>query len=152
MSKPSRKCIDCGAIGRQKGRKRCRSCFAKWMKTKIPHPNSLIALKEGRKKAKPNLGKFRENSSNWKGGRVKGSRGYILIRKSEHPNAIHGYVPEHRLIMEKFLGRYLESWEMVHHRNGIRDDNQLDNLEIVIRKAHFGKVRCPKCLYEFLIK
>ena len=83
----------------------------------------------------------------WKGGRCKNSNGYILIRQG-----VKEYIFEHRLVMEKHLGRKLETWEIVHHKNGVRDDNRIENLEVVFRKTHFGKVRCPKCLYEFLIK
>lgn len=87
-----------------------------------------------------------------RGGRIEDSCGYIQIRSPLHPDSQNGYVREHRLVMEKFLGRRLESWEFVHHKNGNRKDNRLENLEVLVNKKHFGLIRCPKCLYEFLIK
>ena len=74
-------------------------------------------------------------SYNWKGGRiVEGSTGYILLWKPEHPNAKVGrrrsYVYEHRYVMSEHLGRPLESFEFVHHRNGIKDDNRIANLRL----------------------
>jgi len=77
------------------------------------------------------------NKHNWKGGKISDGQGYIDIYFPIHPNAnFHGYVAEHRLVMEKKLGRYLKSTEFVHHLNGIRDDNRPENLCVVNKYSH----------------
>jgi len=64
-------------------------------------------------------------------GKKKTAHGYIMILKKSHPHADHqGYVYEHRLIMEKIRGRYLKPEEIVHHKNGIPDDNRPENLRL----------------------
>lgn len=74
---------------------------------------------------------------NWKGGRIITLRGYIKIKSPNHPYANNlGYVPEHRLIMEKYIKRFLLPTEFVHHKNGITNDNRLENLEIISRSEH----------------
>ena len=98
-------------------------------------------------------GRFRENHPSWKGGKYITSQGYIRIYKPEWQSSDNkGYVFEHRYVIERYLGRYLEPWEVIHHKNGIKDDNRIENLEIVIRKKHYGNVRCPYCSKEFLIQ
>ena len=81
---------------------------------------------------------------NWQGGRRKvGDYWYIL--KPNHPfTTKQGYVCEHRLIVEKQIGRYLHRWEVCHHINKIKDDNRPENLmafkkDGVHRKFEFGK-------------
>ena len=66
----------------------------------------------------------------WKGGRRMSWNGYVLIFSPNHPNAVNKCVREHRLVMEKYLGRYLEKYEKVHHINKIKTDNRIENLEL----------------------
>ncbi len=71
-----------------------------------------------------------KNANNWKGGRMKHGDGYILLYRPNHPFCdSHSYVFEHRLVMEKKLGRYLKPCERSHHRNQIKDDNRPKNLK-----------------------
>ena len=63
--------------------------------------------------------------------------GYIYVLKPNHPNPTQGkYVKRSRLVMEKKLDRILESHEYIHHLNGIRDDDRLENLKIVTLSQH----------------
>ncbi len=69
------------------------------------------------------------SNPNWNNGRTQTNAGYIYIHKPNHPLAnISGYVFEHRLAMEDMIGRYLRPEEVVHHINGIVDDNRKGNL------------------------
>ncbi len=77
------------------------------------------------------------NHPNWKGGRRRNQEGYISIYSPSHPcKGPLQQVYEHRLVMEKNIGRYLGSEEVVHHKNGIKDDNRIENLELVSISAH----------------
>ena len=77
-----------------------------------------------------------ENSKSWKGGRTY-HQGYVRKNVGEyHPFMKDNYVMEHRLVVEKSLGRYLHPWETVHHINGIRDDNRLENLQLLPSREH----------------
>ena len=77
-----------------------------------------------------------KNHWNWQGGRSS-CNGYVLIYSPNHQDANpQGYVREHRLVMAESLGRELEKTEIIHHINGIRDDNRAENLVIEDRKSH----------------
>ena len=79
-------------------------------------------------------GKF---NNKWKGGKTK-RQGYVYIldeRKNEKAG-ISRYTAEHTLVAEEKYGRKVDKNELVHHLNGVRDDNRPENLIIINRKGH----------------
>lgn len=114
-----------------------------------------------------NIGKASKNrimpkgelSSGWKGGRYTTKRdGYVYIYAPENINAIKGgkggggYVLEHRLVMEKKLGRFLLKGEDVHHINGNKQDNRIKNLMLVTHNKHYKEHGCPNCGFKIYLK
>ena len=81
---------------------------------------------------------FLENNCNWRGGITWDEFGYVMVRCEGHPRASKRghYVPEHILVVEAKLGRYLTLDEVVHHRNGEKWDNRPDNLSVMSKAAH----------------
>jgi hypothetical protein len=77
------------------------------------------------------------DSPSWKGGKIFHKKGYIMRKIAGHPRN-GGYVFEHILVMEEHLGRPLLQNENVHHINGVRDDNRLENLELWVRPQPVG--------------
>lgn len=86
------------------------------------------------------LGHHAKGSGNgrWVGGK-KDSWGYTMIYIPHHPKQVKNYVAEHRLVMEMYIGRILESNEIIHHINGIRNDNRIENLVLTTASEHMKK-------------
>ena len=98
-----------------------------------------------------------KHNGHWNGGRRKNRQGYVQILCPEHPfaNSI-GYVWEHRLVMEKVLGRYLLPTEVVHHKDRQPDHNAPENLTLFQSNAdhlqHELKGRVPRWTPETLAR
>ena len=77
------------------------------------------------------------HNGRYQDGRYELKTGYVAVLSPQHPNKVAGnYVLEHRLVMEKHIGRFLRNDEIVHHINGIRDDNRIENLELMTSSEH----------------
>jgi len=122
-------CSTCGKdrwlqlSGPSKNSTRCRSCSNTQTKNGIP------------------TGLEKELSPTWKGGAYIDSKGYRQIRLyPDDPyfslSNKNCYALEHRVIMAQHLGRLLTAEEIVHHRNGVKNDNRIKNLELMPDGVH----------------
>lgn len=105
-------------------KKNCKQCKEEFESYKVH--NRIYCSKQCRGKdmnfLKSPKGK---NHYNWKGGKTITTHGYIQLHVPGKK-----YQLEHRLVMEKYLGRKLKKGENVHHKNGNRQDNRIENLEL----------------------
>lgn len=81
-----------------------------------------------------------EKNANWKGGKTINPQGYVVINNAKnHTINPKKQAKEHRIVMEKKLNRPLFKNEMIHHKNGNRQDNRIENLEIWIKGHPWGQ-------------
>jgi hypothetical protein len=105
-----------------------------WRIKKKANPDSVCRRGSEEHRAKisaSRIGRFcGEKHPNWRGGRIL-IGGYVYVYSPTHENATKdGYVAEHRLVMEHYLGRLLTKDEVVHHLNENVQDNRLENLKL----------------------
>jgi hypothetical protein len=81
-------------------------------------------------------GRTGAENPNYRGGRRLDRSGYVLVLNPARTTASDRYTYEHRLVAERALGRRLHSDEHVHHKNGIKTDNRLENLVVLSASAH----------------
>lgn len=128
----------------------CKMCGkARW----ISHRWFLIGKSKICQRCYHNNHLTKENHPGWKGGRYTRPDGHVMVHvdRSDQPwfkmvgyeskTQDYGYILEHRLVMAKYLGRVLSQKEVVHHRNGVKDDNRIENLEVMAHFAH-AKEHC----------
>lgn len=130
----------------------CQQTFKGSGRTCSRKCGSQLAYKEGRKPLPNPPNSWGPGNTNWKGG-IKWAGEYKMIRVPPGtPGATRkGYMMEHRYVMQQALGRPLEKWEEVHHRNGVKTDNRVENLEVVTHARHRGQVTCPSCQHTFYV-
>lgn len=130
---------------------RCRSCTSKRMR-KILDLNQA-SHRDDCKCYRCRIGKgyfIGKNNPSWNGGKIRLSSGYVAVWVSPDDPMYsmawgrrkrdRHYCLEHRLVMARHVGRPLEKHEQVHHMNGVKDDNRIENLELWYR-AHPSGVR-----------
>lgn len=101
---------------------RCECNAEKWIPKK--------ELKRGKTKSCGCKTGFKKGY-NYKGSRTILRDGYVVFSLPEHPNSNQsGTIREHVYVMSEYIGRPLRQGETVHHCNGIRSDNRIENLEL----------------------
>ena len=98
-------------------------------KTKISQANK--GRLAGEKNPLYGVRRFGKDNPAWKGGVYYSKSGYVFVHSLGHPyRDKDNKVLRCRLLMEKHLGRYLNPKEIVHHKNGVKSDDRLENLKL----------------------
>lgn len=141
-------CIECGILKEEKKGLLCLTCKEKRKKEtndryRKQNPEKMKKAKRECMKRNPNFcvdcgtkidyASMRcRKCAGIKRGRkitIKDKSGYILVWQPKHPNSNEkGYVQEHRLVVENFIGRYLTREEVIHHIDTNKENNKIDNL------------------------
>lgn len=155
---PKRFCPDCffrgrGKLIRSSSERACEQCGKKFY---VPECRVRAGRSKGKYCSRPCAHQaWREGKGvpvyyGKRDGRLINVSGYVEVFRPNNPTAVrlreegkhthrsNGWILEHRLVMEQFIGRPLHPWENVHHKNGVRTDNRPENLELWIKTQPTG--------------
>ena len=140
-------CIECSREYRPLRKGRCKNCYRKWLVRKAPKrkcicdPRCQVMIPNIRYDGKPNYYADGHNTRgekhhNWKGG-VQKDKEYLVEYDPYHPKAtIHGTVRQHRRVYERYYNCCLLPFTEIHHKNGNKKDNRIENLQPVYNYQH----------------
>lgn len=135
----------------------CQYCGTpRWTPANRPSQGCIPCTNKRIRGPRPEQGERQRGAGNhlWKGGVVRGGNGYLYERVYPEDPMFpmankHGYAMQHRIVMARHLGRPLERWEQVHHVNGKRTENGIENLELWKHSQPSGirqsDYHCPGC-------
>lgn len=155
----SKKCVKCGETkprtdfhkhnkSKDGLKTYCKACVAessrvRWIRKKEESDSTCksCGVKTSPGRSWCPVHKHRDGHPQWKGERHLDPNGYVYLSgHHDHPNSNkNGSISEHRLVMTQVLGRPLLPKEEVHHKNGIRDDNRPENLELWTKSQPAGQ-------------
>lgn len=118
---PGKRCSITDCDGKSKGRGWCNVHYGRWVRNGDPLVTQRVRVGTGAIK--------------------KNKYGYVLEFFPDHPTSREsdGWVMQHRRVMSDYLDRALASHENIHHKNGVRDDNRLENLELWVVRQPYGQ-------------
>ena len=116
-----------------------------WVRNGKSHKGKYVSAETRQLISNARKGKRRKSDYEFGGHEKQRNDGYVAVYVPDHPNANKdGYVMKHHLVMERYIGGDIPTGYVVHHKNGKRNDNRIENLELMTlgeHTSHHMKIR-----------